>query len=288
MLARLRAGALHDRVGVSRSRAGVEDPRCNIVHIERPANARLRDQGRSAARSWLSAAEGDADQRRQQHQHARASAVLRVGRAREDARERLVPEWMKLQHPELAEAIAADADELARMVARTTTSGEGDAASTAAGSVSARLEALSWQPCPRWHADTVGARGLVTYAGSGGGTQYLANARVSRGWAADGVPFVAGVRPPRQPDEAPFEAAGLGDILLLKGHACPGMMGMGAVHRSPPMEEGEEEGEEHEEGAPRLVLTVDDALPCDCCPPDQAGALLPDEGRRREGAAAVR
>jgi hypothetical protein len=156
------------------------------------------------------------------------------------------------------------------MVAQATTVGNGSAAS--ASSVSARLEALSWQPCPKWHADTVGARGLVTYAGSGGGTQFLPNARVSRGWASDGVPFVAGVRPPRQPDEAPFEAAGLGDILLLKGHACPGMMGMGAVHRSPPMEEGEEE----EEGAPRLVLTVDDALPCDCCPP---------EGTRIEAAA---
>jgi hypothetical protein len=291
MLARFRAVVQHDRVGVSRSRAGVEEPRCNIVHVRRPSPASERDEAASAARAWL----GD-DGDGQRLQARRASAVLRVQSAREDARARLVPAWLARDYPRLADAIAEDAEELARMVGAVLASGRGGADAQAA--VSARLEALSWQPCPKWHADTVVARGIVTYSGNDG-TQYLPNARVRRGWDAaaaltpgggggggGALSYVAGVRPPA-PGEPPYESAGLGDLLLLKGHACPGMEGMGAVHRSPEMlppppgDDGDSARASAEE-EPRLVLTVDDALPCDCCPP------TPPESEERIEAAAAR
>ena len=315
MLAQLRTLLQNDSIRVSRSAQGVSDPRCNIVHIARAPPPRLAEQARRAAEHWTrrsvaAAADADADAEDDADAEAatpcRSSAVLRAVSAREDTAERgLVPQWLARTYPDLAEAIASDAGELARMVARASASAAAAASISAgndgggdgkgASAVSARLEALASQPCPRWHADTVSARALVTYAGPG--TQYLPNARVRRGWDRTGAPVVAGVRLDGDGGGGggggggafAFEEAAPWDVLLLKGHAFPGMMGMGAVHRSPPMhaEDDDEgclvgDGEEEQEaaaaaaagvrrggGAVRLVLTVDDAVvpPCDCCPP---------------------
>jgi len=287
LFARLRTTLLNDSIGVSRSAAGVEDPRCNIVHLKRrPPAPLLAEQARRAADEWTARSDGgDSDARPRRR---RLSAVLRPGREREDAHG-LVTGWMAERYPELADAIVSDCELLAGMVTRATAGGGGGDGQA----ISARLEALDTQPCPKWHADTVGARALVTFAGKG--TQYLPNNRVRRGWDSIGAPVVAGVRVESGGSGAEqhrlFEQAGAWDVLVLKGHACPGMAGMGAVHRSPPVVEDEEDccDEQGEQCAAaedalapaastRLVLTVDDA--CECCPTD--------DNERIEGAVALR
>jgi hypothetical protein len=289
LAARLKTALLNDRIHVSRSAAGVEDPVVNIVHLKRrPPSPQLAEIAIRAAEDWASDADGA---------RPRAAASLRgPDHAREDAASSLIPGWMADRYPELADAIAADAELLAGMVQRATAAG--GTSGGASKRLSARLEAVDAQPCPKWHADTVGARALVTYAGPG--TQYLPNSRVRRGWDATGAPVVAGVRfEGGGGGGLAFERAEAWDALLLKGHACPGLLGMGAVHRSPPVfedeeEEEEEEGEEEEAitaAAARLVLTVDDAAPpCDCCPPAAAagGDERTKKGRPKAAAAAAR
>lgn len=114
--------------------------------------------------------------------------------------------------------------------------------------VRAKLEVLGGTPCPRWHADHVGVRLLVTYAGPG--TWYVENRHVQRRWLWRGEGGVA-VGPV---DEAAGVQAGACDLLLLKGHGWPGNYGLGAVHKSPDVGPGGRDG-------PRLLLTVDDVLP---------------------------
>jgi hypothetical protein len=112
----------------------------------------------------------------------------------------------------------------------------------------AKLELIAATTCPNWHADTVGARALVTYAGPG--TLLVPNSAARRKWALDGTAAVAGVDEAQAVQAAPFDA------LYLKGGAAAGMHGMGAVHKSPA---GASVGE------PRLLLTVDDVPLCACC-----------------------
>ena len=50
--------------------------------------------------------------------------------------------------------------------------------------VSARLEVLAGTPCPRWHADHVGVRCLVTYLGPG--TQVVENRWAGTGGFGEG------------------------------------------------------------------------------------------------------
>ncbi|KAJ9519780.1 hypothetical protein QJQ45_013450 [Haematococcus lacustris] len=85
--------------------------------------------------------------------------------------------------------------------------------------VNVKLEVLHATPCPRWHADHVTARLLVTYLGPG--TEFVENRFVERRWSlASGQvdPSVGHV------DAQAAQQAGEGDILLLKGHAWPGSL----------------------------------------------------------------
>ncbi|WIA20971.1 hypothetical protein OEZ85_005308 [Tetradesmus obliquus] len=111
--------------------------------------------------------------------------------------------------------------------------------------VRAKLECVTKQSCPQWHADTVGVRMLCTYAGPG--TWYIENRHVTRHvnpWT--GAASISDV------EDLHAAQAGPGDLLFLKGNLCQGMAGAGAVHKSPGVAG---------EGGARLLLTVDDA----CC-----------------------
>lgn len=115
--------------------------------------------------------------------------------------------------------------------------------------VNAKLEIINFTPCSKFHADTVGVRCLCTYTGPG--TMYIENRYVKRNWDLLNNHAAVGVV---QEDKA--LTAGEGDLLFLKGNAFLGNAGMGAVHRSPDLLDASE---------PRLLLTVDDALPdCSC------------------------
>lgn len=111
--------------------------------------------------------------------------------------------------------------------------------------VTAKLELVFGQNCPKFHAEHVGMRCLCTYAGPG--TQFVANRHVRRKW--DPWHSVVSV------EEAHMQQAEPWDLLFLKGHKYPGMNGLGAVHRSPPGASVQ---------APRLVLTLDDTEPRSC------------------------
>lgn len=112
----------------------------------------------------------------------------------------------------------------------------------------AKLEVITRQSCPRFHADSVGVRCLCTYEGPG--TWVVANRFVKRKWSLDGTVAVVAV------DEAAAEQVQAWDLLYLKGNAFPGLYGMGAVHKSP---------EGASEASPRLLLTIDDTPSCSCC-----------------------
>ncbi|GBF95593.1 hypothetical protein Rsub_08574 [Raphidocelis subcapitata] len=143
--------------------------------------------------------------------------------------------------PELAAAVRADALSIAAAV-YDALGGERP--------LRGKLELIRGQSCPRWHADSLSLRALVTYEGPG--TWFLTSNRFARrAWSLDGAVAVAGA------DEAGALQAEPCDVLYLKGNGFPGLWGMGAVHRSP---------EGASAAAPRLLLTVDDVQPdCACC-----------------------
>ena len=106
--------------------------------------------------------------------------------------------------------------------------------------------------CRKIHSDNVPLRIMCTYAGPG----------------IDWLPESDLVRENLGPSELDAEIANrrvirkgarlrrcsVGDILLLKGERYPGNAGLGAAHRSPPLEA---------DGATRLVLKIDQAR-CGC------------------------
>lgn len=148
--------------------------------------------------------------------------------------------------------------------------------------VNVKLEAVENVRCPKWHADSVGLRLLITYVGQG--TFFVENRHVKRSW--DSIQGSHGDREPNffssvvSVDDSHASQAGTGDVLLLKGHkwqapAIPHLeelslidrltlatlqgsfSGLGAVHKSPESDESER----------RLLLTIDDVLQervCDC------------------------
>ena len=157
--------------------------------------------------------------------------------------------------PSLAAAIAADVVALAAAVSATLPSPP--------FSLRAKLELVTTQACPRFHADSVGCRALITYCGVGGGTLYAPSCAVCRSRAPVGAlgALAAALSPPapivQSVDPAAIVQAAPWDILLLKGSAHPDAKGVdGAVHASPPADTS----------APRLLLTVDDVSPEACGP----------------------
>lgn len=110
----------------------------------------------------------------------------------------------------------------------------------------ARLESVHDNACRKFHADHVGLRMLVTFAGPG--TELVENSRVDRAALNDRALSIedanaAAVAP------ADIVRARVGDIVYLKGHAYHGNSGKGAVHRSPPIEG---------QNTSRLVLKLDE------------------------------
>ena len=125
----------------------------------------------------------------------------------------------------------------------------------------AKLELVTTQACPRFHADSVGCRALITYCGAGGGTLYDPSCAVCRSRAPVGAlgALAAALSPPapivQSVDPTAIVQAAPWDILLLKGSAHPDAKGVdGAVHASPPADPA----------APQLLLTVDDVSPKAC------------------------
>jgi hypothetical protein len=124
---------------------------------------------------------------------------------------------------------------------------------TPATTLRAKLEIVTTQSCPRFHADSVGCRALVTYAG--GGTLYAPSCAVCRSRAPVGAlgALAAALAPPapvvQSVDTSQVVHTRPWDMLLLKGSAHPDAGGVdGAVHASPPADPA----------TPRLLLTVDD------------------------------
>ncbi len=85
-----------------------------------------------------------------------------------------------------------------------------------------KLETVTKTTCSRWHADHVPVRCLVTYAGAG--TQFVENRDVYRKqlWLQLGVQDTGGY----EVRKGAHMEAGVGDVLLLKGHAYEGFEGM--------------------------------------------------------------
>ena len=251
----------HDSIGISSSLHELRSPRVNIVHVPRPeVRQRLlllddaADAADAARRPPLAALV-----RRPAPPPHGVSATLRRGRA-EEAAERLAdavdartPRGAALQrrlYADVLELSGALFEALAEAEGgrrRGFFGGGGSSSSSSSSSWSssssssgaqrqqqvkplrAKLEVVPAQSCPRWHADSVGARALVTYDGRG--TLFAANRFAKRRWVAVGgggsgedgeeggegggggpalVAAVAGV------DEAGAREAGAGDILVLK------------------------------------------------------------------------
>jgi hypothetical protein len=106
--------------------------------------------------------------------------------------------------------------------------------------VHARLEALTDEGCPLFHADHVGLRLLCTYAGRG--TEWVPGHAVNRAGlgSGDNRRIVA-----RRADVRRLSSFWVG---LFKGEAFPGNAGRGIVHRSSPATAR----------APRLLLCLDE------------------------------
>lgn len=105
-------------------------------------------------------------------------------------------------------------------------------------SVRVQLEVVAEQPCPLFHVDSNVLRMICSYTGPG--TQYADDRHLRRERLRCGDnPGVLGGQVPITLEP--------GDIILMKGERCPGTYGCGAVHRSPPMTDGQR----------RLLLRLD-------------------------------
>jgi len=118
------------------------------------------------------------------------------------------------------------------------------AAVTGVGRVKARLETVDHEICPRFHADFVVARVLCTLAGPG--TEWVCNHDLlAEPRAVTGHDFAAVNR--AIVDPARVRRARAGEVVALKGSAWPGQRCGGAVHKAPPVGDGQR----------RLVLKLD-------------------------------
>ncbi|HJL18234.1 MAG TPA: DUF1826 domain-containing protein [Sandaracinaceae bacterium LLY-WYZ-13_1] len=115
-----------------------------------------------------------------------------------------------------------------------------------------QLGVVTHDMCRKLHTDNVPVRLLCTYDGPG--TDWVPDEDVRREnlGRVDVDLDEANRSVLRRPDA--IRRTRPGEVLLLKGEAWPGNAGLGAVHRSPPIEGT---------GARRLLLKVDTA-PCGC------------------------
>lgn len=118
--------------------------------------------------------------------------------------------------------------------------------------IQAQLSSISSDMCRKFHTDFVDLRLLCTY--SGPATEWLRDVDVVRESLAR---FDLGLEEANRAVLRPgatVQHAMAGDVVLLKGDTWPGNEGLGAVHRSPPIEEA---------GERRLLLRLDTAG-CSC------------------------
>lgn len=90
------------------------------------------------------------------------------------------------------------------------------------------IELIANTPCPRWHADHVGTRALITCFGAG--TEFLDNRDADRKPVSAALKLATHGGFQLRPG-GKIQQAGPGDLLILKGNAWPGFDGRGAVHR---------------------------------------------------------
>ena len=103
--------------------------------------------------------------------------------------------------------------------------------------VGLRLRVLDKAMCPRFHVDHVPVRLITTYAGMG--SQWLQEGAMERCHLG---------QLHAEPTQASLiERIDTGDVALLKGEKWRGNEGLGLIHRSPALAEGER----------RLILTLD-------------------------------
>lgn len=194
-------------------------------------------------------------------------------------------------HPELARTIRGDVLLAASALAPCLPRGE-------TRSLSAKLEVITKQSCPKWHSDYVGCRCLVTYAGPGTLFAPPAAVSLSRSSGGGGVGGGGGGGSVIDVDERAAVQVEPFDFLFLKGRVSAAASSPAWTLPSPtPLRElaaslfsqNNQHPQQHQQqpplpprrsvlalGAvhkspadaseefPRLVLTVDDS--CECCP----------------------
>jgi hypothetical protein len=111
--------------------------------------------------------------------------------------------------------------------------------------VGLRLQVLDRAMCPRFHIDKLGCRLVSTYQGPG--TEWLRNSDVNRSKLGAGNMGLSDDASGLYSQAADIQQVNTGDIVLLKGEGWYGNEGLGAVHRSPAVKQGEK----------RVVLTMD-------------------------------
>lgn len=111
--------------------------------------------------------------------------------------------------------------------------------------VGLRLEVANRAMCPRFHTDKLGCRLVSTYRGKG--TQWLYNSDADRTKLGKGNKGLSDDESGIYCNSTSIQKVDQGDVVLLKGEGWYDNEGLGAVHRSPPMFEGEK----------RIVVTMD-------------------------------
>lgn len=111
--------------------------------------------------------------------------------------------------------------------------------------VGLRLQVLDRAMCPRFHVDKLGCRLVSTYLGQG--TEWLYNSDVDRSKLGSGNIGLSDEAPGLLTTPACIQQVNSGDVVLLKGDGWYGNEGLGAVHRSPSLSDGEK----------RIVVTMD-------------------------------
>jgi len=131
--------------------------------------------------------------------------------------QQLISPLLKLDMPGcLIEQIQTDAQEVGATVAKMLPTAE---------KLIVKLEVMGEDTCSRWHQDNYVARAIITY--NGRGTEMLRHDNVNF-WELEHCGNNAHI----VRDNSQVFSAGTGDILFMKGVACPGDAN-GLVHKSP-------------------------------------------------------
>lgn len=111
--------------------------------------------------------------------------------------------------------------------------------------VGLRLQVLDRAMCPRFHTDKLGCRLVSTYKGPG--SEWLPNHVLDRSKLGAGNMGLSDDLSGLYSNDDCIQQVTEGDVVLLKGDGWYGNEGLGAVHRSPAVEQTEK----------RIVVTMD-------------------------------